>query len=135
MKCKKYLLIPLMCLVCLITSCHTSKKTSDLQSKGLSVADPYMGVWDFIVKDTPSGDAEGVIEIERIGASYRALLDSEIGKVELDQISIKDEYLKGHFRYKGFRVNVKGTFDDNTLSGKLAVTLVSFPLEATRRAP
>ena len=136
MKREKYLLIPLISIALLAVSCHSSRKANDFQSKGrLEFEDPYLGVWDFVVRDTPAGDAEGVIEIERVGASYRAMLDAEIGQVALDEISIKDECLKGHFKYKGFKVNVKGTFDDNTLSGKLAVTLVSFPLEATRRAP
>ncbi len=97
--------------------------------------DPYVGAWDFIVENTPSGDESGVINIGADGGNYFAYLDSEMGEMRLEEITIRDRKLKGYFRYKGFRVNVKGVFDQNTLEGKVAVTLASFPLSATKRLP
>ncbi len=130
------LLIPLALISLLLVSCHSSRNAGQTQIKGIPLAnDPYIGTWDFIVRNTPSGNAEGVISIEREGMLYRAIVDSGLGKMALDHVSIEDERLKGHFRYKGFKVNVKGIFDENTLEGKLAVSLASFPLEATRRNP
>ncbi len=126
------LLIPIL-LVAFLSSCRSVKPVDQLQVKGIDLLDPYVGTWDFVVRNTPSGNAEGVINIKRQGYDYLAVLDSELGALALDDISIRDEKLRGHFRYKGFRVNVKGVFQEDRLDGKLAVTLASFPLVATKR--
>ena len=134
MKCDHLsLLIPIVLFFFLLGSCHTTRHLDELVAKNAAVQDPYIGLWDFVVRNTPTGNAEGVISIEKEGYDYRASLESELGEMSLDHLSIKDERLKGYFRYKGFRVNVKGVFEENTLAGKLAVTLASFPLEATKR--
>ena len=117
-----------------IAGCRSTQKLGPLQAKGVELIDPYAGTWDFVVRNTPGGDSEGVISIKKDGSDYLAVLDSDLGELALKDISIRDAHLKGHFRYKGFKVNVKGVFQENTLEGKLAVTLASFPLEAKKRA-
>lgn len=114
-------------------ACHTSRKVTDLQPKGLDLADPYVGGWDFVVEDTPSGDAEGTIYIYRAGGVYMAELDTQLGEMKMDRLSIERQRLKGSFKYKGFNVHVKGTFVGDTLEGKVGVTLMSYPMSATKR--
>ena len=128
------LLIPLVLLTLLLFSCHQGRRAIDLQSRSvIPEPDPYVGAWDFVVQNVPSGNAEGIIEIQRTGKQYRAELASGMGDLVIEELAIQDERLSGHFRYKGFRVNVKGVFEGNTLEGKLAVTLASFPLRTTKR--
>jgi hypothetical protein len=52
--------------------------------------------------------------------------------MQLDDVTIQGERLKGHFQYKGFRVNVKGDFEGDTFEGKVGVTLVSYPFRAKK---
>lgn len=128
------LLIPLAFLSLVLFSCHHGRRAIDLQSRSIVPGpDPYVGAWDFVVQNVPSGKAEGIIEIQRTGHQYRAELASGMGDLVIEELAIQDERLSGHFRYKGFKVNVKGVFEGNTLEGKLAVTLASFPLRATKR--
>ena len=128
-----FFLIPLTML--LASSCASSKYGDVMTPRSVDVSvDPYIGSWDFIVSNTPKGDAEGVIIIGRSGVNYEADLNSELGEVTLEKIDIEDERLKGYFHYNGMRINVKGRFEGNTLEGKVGVTLASFPLKATKRA-
>ena len=134
MKRVSLILIPLVSLV-VVTSCVSSRQGDVLTPRSIDLlSDPYIGSWDFIVSNTPKGDAEGVIVIERSGNDYQVNLDSELGQVDLEKIDIEDERLKGYFHYNGMRINVKGRFEGNTLEGKVGVTLASFPLSARKRA-
>ena len=131
MKGKITLLIPLAITLTLI-SCHSSRKAG-LVPRSIFLDDPYAGDWDFVIKDMPQGDAEGILSIDRSGFEYSASVSGDIGDMQLDDVSIEADRMKGHFRYKGFRVNVKGDFAGNSFEGKVGVTLVSYPFKAKKR--
>ncbi len=128
------LLIPLtLTLAITTTACHSSKKTGVLTPRSVTMGDRYTGDWDFIVKDTPSGDAQGVMNIEKDGFAYRANVSADIGEMSIDHLTIQEERLKGYFHYKGFKVNVKGNFVGDTFEGKVGMTLLSYPFVAKKR--
>ena len=133
MKGKINLLIPLAITFTLI-SCHSSRKISSLTPRSGMLDDPYTGDWEFVIEDMPQGDAEGILNIDRSGYNYTANVSGDIGDMEIEDVSIQDDRMKGHFRYKGFRVNVKGDFTGNSFEGKVGVTLVSYPFKAKRKA-
>ncbi len=126
------LLIPLT-IILTISACHSNKRASELKPRSVTLGDPYTGDWDFVVKDTPAGDAEGVLNIERDGSAYRASVSADLGEMSIDHLTIEEERLKGYFHYKGFKVNLKGNFAGDTFEGKVGVTLVSYPLKAKKR--
>ena len=132
MKGKITLLIPLAITFTLI-SCHSSKKAG-MVPRSILLDDPYAGDWDFVIEDMPQGDAEGILSIDRSGYEYSASVSGDIGDMKLDDVSIQGDRMKGHFRYKGFRVNVKGDFAGNSFEGKVGVTLVSYPFKAKKRS-
>ncbi len=105
-----------------------------MQPRSVMLEDPYVGDWDFVVRNTPAGNAEGILNIEREGTLYRANLISDAGETSIEKLYIENEKLKGHFKYKGFKVNVKGQFEGNSFEGKLGVTLASFPVSAVKLA-
>jgi hypothetical protein len=104
-----------------------------LVPRSVLLDDPYTGDWDFVIKDMPAGDATGILYIEREGQLYRGSVAVENGATDIDKLSIEESCMKGYFRYKGFRVNVKGTFEGDTFEGKVGVTLLSYPFVARKR--
>jgi hypothetical protein len=128
MKKKINLLIPLAIAIT-ISSCHSNK---NLIPRSVMLADPYTGDWEFTIEDMPSGDAEGILNIGKQGYQYRASVSGDIGDMDLDDVTIQGERLKGHFQYKGFRVNVKGNFEGDSFEGKVGVTLISYPFKAKK---
>ncbi|MBK8505770.1 MAG: hypothetical protein IPL46_28375 [Saprospiraceae bacterium] len=131
MKRKINLLIPLAIAIT-ISSCHSNKNLSGLTPRSVMLADPYTGDWEFTIEDMPSGDAEGILNIDKQGYHYRASVSGDIGDMDLDDVTIQGERLKGHFQYKGFRVNVKGNFEGDIFEGKVGVTLISYPFKAKK---
>jgi hypothetical protein len=128
MKKKINLLIPLAIAIT-SSSCHSNK---NLIPRSVMLADPYTGDWEFTIEDMPSGDAEGILNIGKQGYQYRASVSGDIGDMDLDDVTIQGERLKGHFQYKGFRVNVKGNFEGDSFEGKVGVTLISYPFKAKK---
>ena len=126
------LLIPLAIIFTLI-SCHSSRRTAGLIPKSIFLDDPYAGDWDFIIKDMPQGDAQGILSIDRSGFDYTANVTGDIGDMQIEDVSIQSDRMKGHFQYKGFRVSVKGDFTGDSFEGKVGVTLISYPFKAKRR--
>ena len=132
MKSNLRLLIPLA-IISLFSACHTTKDGNTLVPRSVWLDDPYIGDWDFVIKDMPSGDATGILYIEREGYAYRGSVAVENGETDINKLSIEESRMKGYFKYKGFKVNVKGVFEGDTFEGKVGVTLISYPFVARKR--
>ena len=128
-----YLLSLAVVLIGLI-SCQGTKKASDLQAKSASLFDPYIGAWEVVVKDTPSGDYPCEVSIQRSGQSYTAKIHSNLGTIAFDKIDIDDEQFQGHFRYQGFKVKVKGTIEALTLQGRIGVLLAKYDMQGIKKS-
>ena len=95
--------------------------------------DPYVGSWDYIVKDTPNGDVEGVLVIKKEMDTYSALISGEAGELDLSGFAIEDNALEGTFDYQGYEVTVKGTFSGKMIKGDMGVEYMTFPMEAVKQ--
>ncbi|NND34752.1 MAG: hypothetical protein HKN76_19355 [Saprospiraceae bacterium] len=133
MKSTLRLLIPLLALISVFSACHTTKSGNALVPRAVFLDDPYIGDWDFVIKDMPSGDAKGILYIEREGYAYRGSVAVDNGETDINKLSIEESRMRGYFKYKGFKVNVKGVFEGDTFEGKVGVTLISYPFVATKR--
>jgi len=118
----------------LLTSCDTAKRAvATSAAKTVKMEDPYVGSWDYIVKDTPNGDVEGVLVIKKEMDTYSALISGEAGELDLSGFAIEDNALEGTFDYQGYEVTVKGTFSGKMIKGDMGVEYMTFPMEAVKQ--
>lgn len=132
-------IIYLSCLVAGVTlgtmSCNTSKQATGGATMEKKAMDPYAGAWDYVVSGTPDGDIKGTLLIEKDGDQYKATMNGNAGTIEVGDVQIMDDQIKGNFNYQGYRVDMSGTFEASNLKGKVEVDYTVFPLTATRRNP
>ena len=129
-------IIYLSCLVALGTiSCNTSKQATSGATMEKKVMDPYAGAWDYVVSGTPDVDIKGTLLIEKDGDQYKATMNGNAGTIEVGDVQIIDNKIKGILNYQGYRVDMSGTFEASNLKGKVEVDYTTFPLTATRRNP
>lgn len=112
------------------TSCSASKKAT---AKAAELKDPVAGTWDYEVSGTPDGTVNGQMIILKEGDSYKAKLASDIGEVQIDNLVIDNQSLKGSFDYQGFMLDISGDFEGEAFSGEVGVDYTTFPINATRR--
>jgi len=103
--------------------CASSKKVADIS----------IGTWDYVVKNTPSGDVEGNFVIAKEGDDYTGSLNGEQGPTPLKDISVEDGNLKCTFDYQGYELLMKGTFEGASFTGDVSVDYNEFPMTATKR--
>lgn len=97
------------------------------------VVDVSIGTWDYIVKDTPSGDAEGNFVIAKEGDNYVGTLNGEQGSIPLNDVTIEDGNLTCTFDLQGYEILIKGTFEGTSFTGNASVDYNEFPMTATKR--
>ena len=114
-------------------ACSTSKKTlGAAASEVKKMEDPFVGTWDYVVRDTPDGDVKGTLIISKTTDTYAAMLSSDQGEADLNGFSIEDNAMSGTFDFQGYELTMKGTFNGKMLKGDIGVEYMSFPLEATK---
>ena len=96
------------------------------------MADPYVGSWDYVVKDTPEGDVKGLLVIDKAMDKYTAQISGEQGEVDLGTFNIVDNQMQGTFDYQGYEMTMKGVFSGKTIKGDIGVEFMSFPMEAMK---
>ena len=103
--------------------CASSKKAVDIS----------IGTWDHVVKDTPYGDVEGYMIIAKEVDNYTGSLNSDQGSIPIENLTIEDKNLKGVFYMEGMEIQISGTFEGNTYTGKVSVDDNEFSMTATKR--
>ncbi|NND05513.1 MAG: hypothetical protein HKN87_03955 [Saprospiraceae bacterium] len=117
-------------------ACNSSRQATDsVASAQLKAVDPYVGIWDYAVKDTPEGDMTGELEILSNKGNYSATMRGAGGEIGIVDFQILDNKLSGKFDYQGMRIDVNATFQGSTFAGEVGVDYTTFPITATLRNP
>lgn len=96
--------------------------------------DPYVGAWDYELFNLPQGIPTGTITITGADGDYMIQSENTRGVVEWNDVAIEDgELVSAHFDYNGTRVDVRGTFEDDTLNGNMSAQGYTFRLEAKKQ--
>ncbi len=124
----------------LVTACNTAKKATATASEPTKemtkkMADPFTGTWDYVVANTPDGDAKGQMIIRQDGDSYSGMLKSEMGDTNINNLTITDNKLSGTFDFQGYELTISGDFEGSSFSGEVGVDYTTFPMTASKQSP
>lgn len=93
----------------------------------------FLGDWEYLVEGTPNGDVTGVMNISKDGDTYVGKLTSDMGEIQLNDLSIVEDKLTANFDIQGMRLDMDGTFDGPKFTGTIGVDYNSFPVTATKK--
>lgn len=95
-----------------------------------------VGTWEYLVTNTPDGDASGTLIITMSKEEYAGVLHStNYGDAEISNFLINEEHaLSGSFNMAGYDFYLKGTFDGDTFTGQVESSIAEpFPMTAKRQ--
>ena len=103
---------------------------------------PVVGVWDYVVKNTPQGNAPGTLTVRYADGQYTGELKVDVlfQTVPIEDASFED----GTFSFAAMldidgqksRTTAEATVEGDTMTGRIKVPgFGSFPLTATRKTP
>ena len=98
-----------------------------------SKEDAYLGDWEYLVEGTPNGDVTGVMNISKEGDAFVGKLTSDMGEIELNDLSIVENKLSANFDIQGMTLDMDGTFDGPQFTGAIGVDYNTFPMTATKK--
>ena len=84
----------------------------------------YTGSWSYTVKDISQGDLTGVFTVsttETGGYICHVKSSDGMANFDMEECVIIDNVFTGYYYDQGSRVDVAGTFEDDTFSGFLDV--------------
>lgn len=118
--------------------CATSKKTADTtptEPAATTSATTTESVeeWAYVIKDLPDGDASGVFTLMKKEDKYSGVMKSELGEVDVNNLTIENDVLKCNYAVMGYSVNMTGTFTGDNFKGKINVEGYEFPMTAVKK--
>jgi len=100
---------------------------------GFMVAD-YTGSWEYSI-DTPEGTYDGALVLSKAEGSYAGKLTNDDGfTADVKDLKIEEDKLSCYFYFQGYKVNIKGTFEENKLKANIDVEGMQFPFVATKKS-
>jgi len=96
-----------------------------------AVIEDYSGTWEYKV-ETPEGPYKGSIVIEKVDKGYKGHLDTEVGKIEMKDLKVEGDKISFSVSVQGFDVDIKGTFEGETLNCTASVEGMQMPLIAKK---
>ena len=110
--------------ILLVAGCASSK---------LAIAP--VGIWDYSIKGTPTGDYSGDCIVAMTEGKYSVLIKTKDGDVNLKdtQYDKAAKKLTGNFDYQGTTVFFESITTGDTMTGGLMAGGGSFPFNATRK--
>jgi len=93
----------------------------------------YLGDWEYLVKDTPNGDVNGVMTISKEGEIFKGVLTSDMGEIALENLSIVEDKLSAQFDIQGMTLDMNGTFEGPQFTGTIGLDYNTFPMTATKK--
>ena len=94
------------------------------------------GTWNYIVKDTPMGDAAGTMDITSGDNGFSGkLITSNFGEGNMENLTIVDNQLTAsvYLAGAGISIDVKGLFEGETFTGTVNANGDEYPMTATRK--
>lgn len=95
------------------------------------VLEDYSGTWEYKV-ETPEGPYKGAIVLEKSDADYKGHLNTDVGKIDMKDLKIKGDKISFSISVQGFNVEIKGTFEGDTLNCTANVEGMQIPMVAKR---
>lgn len=94
------------------------------------------GTWDYLVKDTPMGDAVGTMNIIPGDDGFTGkLVTDNFGEGEMENLTIVDNQLTAsvYLSGPGITIDLKGLFEGETFTGSVNANGDEFAMTATRK--
>jgi len=117
--------------------CATSKKTTDATVDNPTPTPTATAAatseWAYVIKDLPDGDASGVFTLIKKGDKYTGVMKSEMGEVDVNNLTIENDVLKCNYAVMGYQVNMTGAFTGDNFKGKINVEGYEFPMTAVKK--
>jgi len=106
------------------TGCAATKTT----------ASKYVGNWDYVVRNLPDGDVNGIMSISQEGDAFKGNIKSDDGSISIiiEDLKIEDNKLTGYFYFQGMKIDMSGGFDGADFSGSIMVDYNEFPMSAQK---
>lgn len=98
-----------------------------------SKEDAILGDWEYLVEGTPNGDVTGVMNISKDDDAFVGKLTSDMGEIELNDLSIIENKLSANFEVQGMTLDMDGTFNGPQFTGTIGVDYNTFPITATKK--
>lgn len=90
------------------------------------------GTWDYTVTDTPEGDFNGHMVIDREENGYSGYLTSNDMKIEFVRLDIEDDQVNASFYYDGNLLELTGEFVKKVFSGQVRAEYENYPMKAQK---
>lgn len=94
----------------------------------------YVGNWDYVVRNLPDGDVNGIMTISQEGDDFKGDIKSDDGSISItmQDLRIEDDKLTGYFYFQGMKIDMTGQFDGGNFTGSIAVDYNQFPMTAQK---
>lgn len=91
------------------------------------------GTWDYEVKNTPNGDANGKMMLSKNGDGYEGNFQtSEYGTLQMRDLILEGNALKSTFYVQGETFELNGLFEGDSFTGKITSNYGTFDMIANR---
>jgi hypothetical protein len=99
-----------------------------------TTASRYVGNWDYIVRNLPDGDVNGIMTISQDGDMYKGDIKSDDGSISItmEDLKIEDDKLSSYFYFQGMKIDMSGEFDGKDFTGAIMVDYNEFPMSAQK---
>ena len=99
-----------------------------------TTASKYVGNWDYVVRNLPDGDVNGIMTISQEGDAFKGNIKSDDGSVSItmEDLKIEDNKLTSYFYFQGMKIDMSGEFDGADFSGAITVDYNEFPISAQK---
>jgi hypothetical protein len=94
----------------------------------------YVGNWDYVVRNLPDGDVNGIMTISQEGDAYKGDIKSDDGSISISMqdLKIEDDKLTSYFYFQGMKIDMAGDFDGGNFTGSISVDYNQFPMTAQK---
>ncbi len=101
----------------------------------LNVAsDPTVGVWDYELHNLPRGEPIGELIITKNGDGHTVVMINPRNEFPLQEAAIEGNALvSGFFNSEGYKIDVTGTFEEDTFEGQIDAEGNTFRMTATKQ--
>ncbi len=91
----------------------------------------YSGSWKYTV-DSPEGKVSGTFVLTKTADGYTGSATSDAGVTDLENLVVDGDAISFHVYYQGYKVKVKGKFNDDKMETMVDVEGMQFPLVAEK---